>query len=461
MRVLVAGRLSRKVADRDQTGFDSQEREAVRWAESEGHTVVDVVADFAKGPSMLWERKKLRPWVTDPERLAQYDAIVALKVDRLTRADDAGVDAIKAWARREHKQILISSAAARFPAEGTDGIIWDTMIRVARAEWLATQERYTRMHRTRKAQGSILGRAPWGYRIVKRDGVKVFEPTPEGRIWVPRIFDAAVSGMTSRQIAEMLDSAGVKPTRGGKWHEGFIVNKLLRNTTYYGKPAWSGTADALVSKTTWERAGAAMSGRARHPAAVAPKALLAPVCGHPDCDASGGRPSPMYRMYAAYKHGRVAFYRCTGKGAQRRGCGAPLVPCETLDALVLGASEYWDANEYIAYEYVAGNDVGQMVEALKAKLNDASTRKEANDIWDQIEALEAQGSVLPHWEPRHTGITEGEHLRSLDLDGQRQYLASKTIEAWKTDDGVVHVKVEGALARTPSRVIGEMIQGMP
>ena len=247
MRVLVAGRLSRKVSDRDQTGFDSQEREAVRWAELEGHEVVAVVADFKSGASHLWERPKLKPWVTEPEKLGQYDAIVALKVDRLTRADDEGVDAMKAWARKEHKQILISSAAARFPSEGTEGIIWDTMIRVARAEWLATQERYVRMHDTLKAKGSILGRYPWGYRIVKRDGVKVFEATPEGRVWIPRIFEAAAEGKTGPQIAEMLDNAGVTPTRGGKWHEGFIVYTLIKNPAYYGKPKWSGEADALIS----------------------------------------------------------------------------------------------------------------------------------------------------------------------------------------------------------------------
>ena len=73
----------------------------MRWAEAEGHEVVAVVADHKSGKSHLWDCPNLRPWVCDPELLAKYDAIVALKVDRLTRADDEGVDAMKAWARAQ------------------------------------------------------------------------------------------------------------------------------------------------------------------------------------------------------------------------------------------------------------------------------------------------------------------------------------------------------------------------
>jgi site-specific DNA recombinase len=101
MRVIVAARLS-VLAD-GQTGLDSQEREVVAWAERNGHTVVAVVGDNKTGKSHLWDRPNLRPWVTDPVKLSEYDAVVALKVGRLTRADDEGVDAMKAWAREHGK----------------------------------------------------------------------------------------------------------------------------------------------------------------------------------------------------------------------------------------------------------------------------------------------------------------------------------------------------------------------
>src|SRR5262249_32836187 len=147
MRVIIAGRLSRKVADRDQTGFDSQERASVRWAESLGHEVVAVVADFKTGRSGLDARPNLRPLVTDADRLASYEGIVALKVDRLTRGDRAETAKLEQWARDNGKSLLIAGADVHFPSEGTDGIQWDLMLRKAHQEWLNTSERYRRMHR--------------------------------------------------------------------------------------------------------------------------------------------------------------------------------------------------------------------------------------------------------------------------------------------------------------------------
>ena len=183
-------------------------------------------------------------------------------------------------------------------------------------------------------------------------------------------------------------------------------------------------------------------------ATVAPKALLVPLCGNPDCDATGvkeGVASRMYRFFSPYKHGKVAVYRCTGSGPQRKGCGAPCISCDDLDALVLNLSEYWDSRPYVTQVFVPGNDVGAEIEVLKDKLAQAVTRQETNEIWDAIEALEAQGSILSHWESVDSGMTEGEHLRSLDLEGRREYLAHKEIRAWAES-----VKVEGRKRPQPT-----------
>lgn len=58
MRVIVAARLS--VLAEGQTGLDSQEQEAVRWAEQQGHEIVEVVKDHKTGKSHLWDRPNLK-----------------------------------------------------------------------------------------------------------------------------------------------------------------------------------------------------------------------------------------------------------------------------------------------------------------------------------------------------------------------------------------------------------------
>lgn len=453
MKVVVAARLS-QFGD-GKTGLDSQEREVLIWARTHGHEIMGVALDFKSGKSDLWERPNLRKWVTEQDFLCQYDALVALKVDRLTRADDEGVDRLKKWARDNHKTIVITSADVRFPSEGMEGVRWDMYIRMAHQEWLDIRERYGRMQSVKHDAGSIVGRAPWGYEIIRLpDGRKMIEPTPDGREWVPKIFGWVAEGKTAAEVAEMLTDAKVRTSQGlTRWHEASVAT-MIKRPTYSGMRARKGRTalecEPLVSRALQDKAIAKLAARARlgPSGRTQPKALLAKLkCGHPDCPGEGDW--PMYRAAGG------KWYRCTGKGPQRKGCGNPMVPLEEADNLVLYASGYWDSKPYIAQRFVSGNDAGIRLERLRAEMAEAVRLAPADQIMDittgymeRIAALEAEGSILPHWEDVETGETEGEHLRSLDLDGQREYLGRKDIKAWKDAEGRTCITIDGVLART-------------
>ena len=215
MRVIVAGRLSRKVPDRDQTGFDSQERESVRWAKDHGHTVVAIVADTKTGRSGLTARKHLRPWVTQDDKLAQYDGIVALKVDRLTRGNREETADLEEWARQHGKSLLIAGSDVHFPSEGIEGSMWDFMLRQAHQEWLNTSERYTRMQRTRIAQGSLTGRPVYGLQIIKANGIKTLAPKkPESDV----IREAAERYLDGETIDAICADFMSRDIPAGKYH---------------------------------------------------------------------------------------------------------------------------------------------------------------------------------------------------------------------------------------------------
>jgi DNA invertase Pin-like site-specific DNA recombinase len=253
MRVIVAGRLSRLVRDRDQTGFDSQERESVRWAKDHGHEVVAVVADFKTGRSGLTARKNLRPWVTDENKLAQFDGIVALKVDRLTRGNREETSDLEDWARDHGKSLLIAGSDVHFPSEGTDGIAWDLMLRMAHQEWLNTSERYLRMQRTLKAKGSFVGRASYGYRLAKVEGIKVpviYEPEAEV---IREAKDRYLAGETIDAICADLMARGIgapifKGKPGKTWHAKTLAG-ILRSTSTAGR------TEDKHGKTTFEYKG--------------------------------------------------------------------------------------------------------------------------------------------------------------------------------------------------------------
>jgi DNA invertase Pin-like site-specific DNA recombinase len=445
MRVIVAGRLSRKAEDRDQTGFDSQERESVRWAEQNGHQVVTVVADFKSGRSGLDKRPNLRSWVTDPEKIAQYDAIVALKVDRLTRGNREETAELEQWARDNRKQLIIASAGVQFPSEGRDGIAWDMYLRLAHDEWLSISERYRRMQRTLREDGSVVGRAPWGFRIVKDGSRKTLVPTDDGANYVPLIFQWVIDGLSLRDVARRLDAAGVKTTDGGPWNEAFIGNRLIRNPTYYGKRPNSGNLEVqpLVSLMTWKEAHAVLAARVRNIQRVrrnekplVSKLVCAACLSQPRQGCPSGK-SPMYRVFAG---GGIAYYRCTGHGPQRKGCGAPMLRVADVE-MVVKDTMYEDDRPHVDRTFIAGDDVAEQVAKLRTQLDSASTRAESNALWDEIERLESADHVAPHWEDTETDQTEAAYFASLSYGAQRKHLASKFITAEMDENGHPFIRI--------------------
>jgi DNA invertase Pin-like site-specific DNA recombinase len=440
MKVIVAGRLSRKAEDRDQTGFDSQEREAVRWAEGNGHEVVAVVADYKSGRAGLTSRPNLRPWVTD--QVGEYDGIVVLKLDRLTRGDSAETAELEAWARDNGKAIMTSEGLV-FPCEGADGIRWDLAKRLAHDEWLRISERYTRMQRTLRAAGSVVGRPPWGYRIERRGGVKVLAPTADGRTYIPLIFQAVIDGKSARQVCAWLDSEGIKTMSGKPWNEGYLSTRVIKNPTYYGQRPNAGTleTEALVSFSAWQQANETLTGRARpgRGTVVRDKVFLSPVCGNPDCDATGEHPSPMYRIYNGTSKDRQPHYRCTGRGPQRKGCGL-LVPVAEFDAIVTEAMLSDHANKHYDRVFVPGDDRSDTIGKLREQAMDAYRNRDMA-LFAELDAkaneLAAMESIRPEWKETDSGMTRGEYFAKLDSAGRREYMAAFYVSASRRDDRTV------------------------
>lgn len=312
-------------------------------------------------------------------------------------------------------------------------------------------------------EDSAIGRPPWGYTTVRADGVTELMPTTEGRTWVPRIFTMITEGMSAARVAEVLDQNRVRShAPSGRWHETTIV-KMIHRETYSGQRARSGRdplgVEPLVSRELWDKAQAALAARARGGGAGNGKSLLTKVnCGHPDCPGDGSW--PMYRVKNRQGH---LYYRCAGRSPQRKGCGAPLIPMADLDNLVLNFASYWDTHPYVIQRFIPGNEAGERLEALRAEMAEAVRAAPTDKMpavlagySERIEALEAEGAILPHWEAEETGETAGQHLRSLDPEGQRDYLAHRDIKAWKDAGGAIHVTVDGVTTQDRSIVGSEV-----
>jgi DNA invertase Pin-like site-specific DNA recombinase len=475
MRVVIAARLS-QLAD-GQTGLDTQDLESVKWAEVNGHTVVYIAKDRKSGTTHPSERPDLRPWITDPEKLAQYDALLALKLDRLSRGDNASTSAIEEWARKHGKQLLTADGLY-FPCEGTDGIRWDVTKRIAHQEWLATSERYRRMQGYLRDNGKLVGRPPFGYTVVCAEPCdvnssvckthhKTLEPTDEGREYVPQIFKRVADGESLAKICRWLDSEGVSPnSKTGKYWSPKSVAQMIRNPTYRGsrQDAEGRTileVESLVDALLWRRAGKRLSNapRGRRSPRSGKPSLLTGILYCARCEA------PMYRINGGTtrKDGsknRLFYYRCAGKLPNRTGCGN-MINLDALDVLATNMLASADA-PWTELRTVPGNNHDGELEAIKYAIRDLAARDLSDDEFDaelaelrsERKRLEALPATADRTETVETGETVGQRWTRLDRDGRRTMMRESVkfyADSIEVDDAgrVPTLRIESRLFTLP------------
>jgi site-specific DNA recombinase len=243
MRVIIAARLSRMVDATDlargaQTGIESSDAALIDWAAREGHEIVHIAADFKSGTTDPWDRPNLRPWVTEPSKLASYDAIVAYRLDRLSRGDKRSTSRIEEWAYANGKKLLTEDGL-EFPCEGAAGIRWDVTSRIAHEEWLKISERYTRMTAHLRKGGFHVGRAPFGYMSVRHGDHKALAIVPAEADIIRDAAEWYLGGMSLADICEKLNGTERLPRPMKNGHQPLWANstisKVLHNEVIAGR----------------------------------------------------------------------------------------------------------------------------------------------------------------------------------------------------------------------------------
>jgi DNA invertase Pin-like site-specific DNA recombinase len=218
---------------------------------------------------------------------------------------------------------------------------------------------------TIKANGAFHGRPPWGFTTTGEKYRRTLVPTPEGRKYAPEIFQRIADGDTLDVVARWLEAEGVRPLgivsernehgKTGAWWPK-TVSALIRCPTYMGKrceleynattktgkPKFTGygkvlhRCESLVDAGLWKRANDRLDKARKNGPRLAQRAMLTSVLSCPVC-AAKGKDSPMYRIFGGGKV-RIAYYRCTGRGPDRKGCGN-MVPLDLADAMACLVAE--------------------------------------------------------------------------------------------------------------------------
>lgn len=288
---------------------------------------------------------------------------------------------------------------------------------MAEQESKTKSDRVKARHGELRDKGSVIGRSSWGLVVTGPKGDKALVPTETGRRYAPQVFARIVKGESLGQVARWLDSAyyqargpvlgiGVMPAQlvkldpeedgparlspcpaGGSWWPR-TVGTLVRNPVYAGfrcaqdpktrkYGATLARCEALVDMATFKRAGLALDARAkRGPIDPERRAMLAGVLFCPRC----GGDSPMYRLPT---RGGTVYYRCTGRGPDRKGCGN-MIPLNKTDAMVQEIAEATFAwRKVTVVTFIPGHDHAAELEEIKFRIKQLGTLDLADSEYDR------------------------------------------------------------------------------
>ena len=450
MRVIIAARLSSKQRKDSQgrtegIGLDTQDEQSREFCTREGWEVVATVRDTISGSVAPMNRRNLRQWVTDPARLAMYDGIVALKTDRLSRGEDVDWSRIESWAADHGKTLVIVSSQAggiQYPSRGDpDYYQWMSEKRQAGRELGGMREKSGRAQKAIKAAGGWVGRAPYGYDIVGDRYGKRLEPNAAAAD-VILIFDKIAEGHSLRDVARMLSEG--RPSKF--WPR--TVETVVRNEAYKGRARHGADVlevPPLVSRDLWHRAGAKLSANPRGrrgPRAGNQPALLGSLLYCGPCRQERGVTSPMYRVGA--KQGHAGYYRCYGRGADRRGCGLMLDLMTTEHLAVFMLTQGPEAQRPWVTVVTVEDGRAESIERARDALADAMAARpmdagKVGALAAEVAAAEAAPEVgqttseVEHRAPDGSVITIGQRWQSLPREERRGWMLreGRRMLAWR------------------------------
>jgi DNA invertase Pin-like site-specific DNA recombinase len=300
-----------------------------------------------------------------------------------------------------------------------------------------------------KTRGSVYNNVPWGFDIVGDKYAKRIVPTEACRAIVPEIFARCINGDSLRTIAAWLDSEGIPTPRGNAhWNES-TVRWTIRQRAYAGRLQTRegetiARCEAVISADIFDRANQALKTRPKRGAVNANRPMLAKL----RCARCG---SPMYRLFAGKPGKKRHYYRCSGSGPQRKGCGnmVRLEPAETVVAVRIFMTS---TEPHQIRHWVEGTNWNADIADVKQDMReaiDAERFSELASLQAKLEDYRGRDTVPGHYELTDTGMTVGDYFDSLDNEGKREYLKTRDIrieKAMPNDPGAtrgIRVVIDG------------------
>ena len=304
---LALARVSSREQEREGFSLEVQEEALERYATEQGGQIVKLfrLAETATKPD---ERRAFRELIEYAQRnAAELAAVLFFKVDRAARNLFDYVELERLEADYNLKVVYVTQPTENTPAG-----------RMMRRTLANMASFYTEQQsidvkdglRRRVESGLFVGKAPYGYRNIRREGRGLVETDPAKARAVRRLFDAyAFEGHTLDSLIDQLDTEGIEYTPSARRFTRSKLHMMLRDRSYLGevpcKGQWyPGVQEPLINRATFERVQTLLGGQVYrcHELTYASGLI---ECGH--C----GR--PITGETIRKKSGKVyRYYRCAG-----------------------------------------------------------------------------------------------------------------------------------------------------
>src|SRR6478609_3131376 len=233
LRVLGRIRLS-KEADESGTSIERQRESITQWSTMHGHNIVGWAIDSGVSGSVdPFDTPGLGQWLK-PDRLSDWDALVAYPLDRLSRRV-IPLNKLFGFVQ-DHDKTLASVSESLDLSTWIGRLVANVIGGVAEGELEAIRERNRGSHDKVRQLGRWHGGVPpYGYSTVKHDGGWYLAvDAAESRVIREEILPRVLSHESTNSIAAVLNRAGVPARRGGAW-SGVAVRTVLKRRALLGQ----------------------------------------------------------------------------------------------------------------------------------------------------------------------------------------------------------------------------------
>ncbi len=428
----------------------AQLRALREYAKKNGYLVAREYVDEAES-GRIADRPQFRKMLDEASKPeAPFREILVWKFSRFTRKREHAV-AFKSMLRRRGVRVVsITEQADDTPT----GKLLEAIIESVDefySENLAQE--VTRGLREASSRGFWMTTyAPYGYRRVHvQDGVKnrpKLELNPPYDAMARRIFDMALQGKSTLDIAKTLNTEGIPTVNGKRWVKTTIYS-MLQNEAYAGTVVWGVNAKdgappvrvedahpAIISKRDFQRVRKLLGSRA--PRKVNPRRASSPylLSGILECETCG---KAMTASEA--KSGRYTYYVC--QSLLKRGkavCRTPRLNAKKIEKIIidelrtniLTESNIRDLVKLLDEEMDGvAREQREKLESIEEELEDVKRR--LGRIWHiiettDIEMADASERIREHRERKEKLEVAAEEARAL-LAERRVMLDSADIIA--------------------------------